>query len=74
MTPDERILFIIGERLHMPASAVECLSGREVRGWMDYFLDEQKREHPPAPKADPDGDAIPLRLLNKAARRAAFHH
>jgi hypothetical protein len=74
MTPDVRVMFALGERLHMSVAAVERLSAREIRGWLDYFADRQQKEQAAAAPPDPDADAIPLRLLNKAARRAAFHH
>ena len=74
MTGADRVLFVIGEKLHMSVADVERMSTREVWGWLDYFTERQRTEQAPAQRPDPDADAIPLRMLNKAARRAAFHH
>lgn len=67
--PHVRILFAIGERLHMSVAAVERLSTREIQGWIDYFTPRPE----PAPAVVPDG-SIALSAMSKAARRAAFNH
>jgi hypothetical protein len=71
MTPDVRIMFQIGERLGMSVTAVEKMSVREVRGWMEYFLEQQGS---PAAPPNPDADALDPGAMDPASLRAAFHH
>jgi hypothetical protein len=66
MSPDERWLFAIAERLHMSVVAVERMSMREVMGWIDYFHDQAEAQRPP-------DDAVDMSKLSKTQLRAMFH-
>lgn len=65
--PYMRVLFAIGDRLHMSVREVERMSRRELQGWIDFFA-AQRAEN------DSDADAVDLKNLSPLARRAMFRH
>jgi hypothetical protein len=53
-------MFAIAERLHLPVSAVERMSAREVQGWVDYW------------QAPADDGAIDMATLSQEQLRGMF--
>jgi hypothetical protein len=66
MPPDARVLFALGERLHMSVVAVEAMSVREVLGWVEYFGAQAEAQRAP-------DDAVDMSKLSKTQLRAMFH-
>jgi hypothetical protein len=58
------VLYFIAERLHMPVTTVECMSVRQVNGWLAWFQEQQTG-------AAPD-DALDLHTLTPAQLRGMF--
>jgi hypothetical protein len=62
VSPEDRALFFIAERLHVSVVAVERMSRRQVLGWLMWF-DEQNK---------PADDALDVKALSKQQLRSMF--
>jgi hypothetical protein len=69
MSPEDRVLFFVAERLQKSVVVVERMSHREVAGWLAWFKEAATAA---AANAEPFDDAIDMRTLSKQQLRAMF--
>jgi hypothetical protein len=68
LTAEDKTLFTIAARLHLPVTVVESMSHRQITGWIEMFTAEANQGNASAAS----GDAIDYRSMSKAAKKAAF--
>jgi hypothetical protein len=65
VSPEDRVLFFVAERLQQSVVAVERMSHREVAGWVQWFNERTGAANAP-------DDAIEMRTLTKQQLRRMF--